>query len=473
MSAAHAYADARGYKIIHEYVDRAMTGRNDNRDAFQQMLTDCAKKQFQVIIVWKVDRFGRNREEITFNKYRAKKNGVRVEYVAENLPDSPESVILESVLEGMAEYYSLQLSQNVRRGYLENAKKCKYAGGRIPLGYKLDEDKHFIIDPDTAPIVRSIFEMYAGGKTITEIIEVLNAQGLRTSAGQEYTKNSLRSVLKNVKYMGLYTYKDEIKIEGGVPAIVDKETFEKVQKLLKHNQKAAAHKGGIADYLLTGKLFCGYCGALMAGECGTSKTGRRYHYYLCSNRKRRRGCKKKAVPQGWIESYVLEQAQRLVNNDEVLQLIADSTWEYYLQQDKEQAELKVLQKQLADTDKAISNLVRAIEAGILNDATKSRMDELNQQRDDILAAIAGYNMKRSVSLTKDHILFFLEKFKDLDYTDPACQKRLIELFVNSVYVYDDHLTIAFNYGGENSTLTFQDSESIEADESSTTALSGV
>ena len=125
LAAAKAYADARGYTIVHEYIDRAMTGRNDNRDEFQQMLSDCGKKQFTVIIVWKVDRFGRNREEITFNKYRAKKHGVRVEYVAENMGEGPESVILESVLEGMAEYYSLQLSQNVKRGYRENAKKCK------------------------------------------------------------------------------------------------------------------------------------------------------------------------------------------------------------------------------------------------------------------------------------------------------------------------------------------------------------
>ena len=156
LAAAKAYADARGYTIVHEYIDRAMTGRNDNRDEFQQMLSDCAKKQFQVVIVWKVDRIGRNREEITFNKYRMKKHGVRVEYVAENIPDSPEAVILESVLEGMAEYYSLQLSQNIRRGYRENAKKCKYAGGRVPLGYKLAEDKSFEIDPATAPIVKDI-----------------------------------------------------------------------------------------------------------------------------------------------------------------------------------------------------------------------------------------------------------------------------------------------------------------------------
>ena len=174
-----------------------MTGRTDNRDAFQQMLNDCAKRKFQVIIVWKVDRFGRNREEITFNKYRAKKNGVRVEYVAESLPDTAEAVILESVLEGMAEYYSLQLSQNIKRGYLENAKKCKYAGGRVPFGYKLDEEKHFIPDPSTAPVVCSIFRAYADGATVTEIINDLNAKGIKTSQKEPFTKNSLGTLLKN------------------------------------------------------------------------------------------------------------------------------------------------------------------------------------------------------------------------------------------------------------------------------------
>ena len=123
LAAAHGYAKNKGYTVIREYCDRAQTGRNDNRDAFQQMLSDTDKHQFDVIITWKVDRIGRNREDIAFNKHRCKKNGVRIEYVAENLPDSAESVILESVLEGMAEYYSLQLSTNIRRGQLESARK--------------------------------------------------------------------------------------------------------------------------------------------------------------------------------------------------------------------------------------------------------------------------------------------------------------------------------------------------------------
>lgn len=464
LAAARAYAAARGYTIIHEYIDRAMTGRNDNRDDFQKMLSDCAKKQFSVIIVWKVDRFGRNREEITFNKYRAKKHGVRVEYVAENLPDSPEAVILESVLEGMAEYYSLQLSQNIRRGYRENAKKCKYAGGRIPLGYKLDENKMFIVDEETAPIVRLIFKMYAEGKTIQEVIDHLNAQGLKTSVGQPFTKNSLRTVLKNEKYIGIFDFKNgEIRVEGGVPPIIDDATFLKVQKLLQINQRAPANKWSRADYLLTGKLFCGTCGSMMVGESGTSKTGAKHNYYLCVNHKKRnKTCSRKAIRQDWIEDYVLTQAQMLVKDDELMEFIAENTWQYYLAQDERQEKIKAVQHQLDDVNRSISNIMRAIEAGIFNDATKDRLDELSAQKTALSAAISGIELEDGFRLTKDHIVFFLEQFRDMDFTDKECQHRLVEIFINSIYVYDDHITINFNFGGEGRTVTFSDMEKLKA-----------
>ena len=289
LAEAYKFAAAHGYKIVHEYVDRAMTGRNDDREQFQEMLKDTAKKQFDTIIVWKIDRFGRNREEITFNKYRCKKNGVKVVYVAESIPDSPEGVILESVLEGMAEYYSLQLSQNILRGQRASAEKCQSTGGNRPLGYLTDpETKKFVIDPKTAPTVRMVFDMYATGSTVAEIVDALNAKGLRTLRGGKFTKNSLHSMLKNEKYIGIYTYKDEVRIEGGVPAIIEPETFAKVQEMLKINKRAPAHTWSRADYILTDKLFCGHCGSNMMGESGTSKTGKKHNYYICSKRKRYR-----------------------------------------------------------------------------------------------------------------------------------------------------------------------------------------
>ena len=265
LAAGHTYADAKGYNVVHEYIDRAMTGRNDDRDDFQQMLSDTSKNLFTVIITWKVDRFGRNREEITFNKYRCKKNGVRVEYVAENVPDAPEGVILESVLEGMAEYYSLQLSQNVRRGLYESAKKHHVVGGHVPLGYNMGPNKEYVIDPDTAPTVKLIFDMYAAGSTVTEVIAYLNENGYRTKAGKPFTRNSLSVVLKNKKYIGIYEYKDLVYDEDAIPAIVDKDVFYKVQDMLKVNRRAPSHKWSYTDYILSDKLFCGCCGSGMVG----------------------------------------------------------------------------------------------------------------------------------------------------------------------------------------------------------------
>lgn len=469
IAAARSYADARGYTVIHEYIDRAMTGRNDNRDEFQQMLSDCAKRQFQVIIVWKVDRFGRNREEITFNKYRCKKHGVRVEYIAENVPDSPEGVILESVLEGMAEYYSLQLSQNIKRGNRENAKKCRFTGGRVPLGYKLNKDHEFVIDPDTAPLVRRIYAMYAEGQTITEIIDQLNREGLRTSVGQPYTKNSLRTILKNEKYIGIYDFRDgEIRIEDGVPAIVEKDIFYKVQKLLKVNQRAPAARWNRADYLLTNKLFCGSCGSQMVGESGTSKTGAKYNYYLCINHKRGNGsvkCLRKAIRQDWIEPFVLEHAQALIMNDEVIDLITDGVWEYYTAQKAALDKSEAIHAQLKEVETAINNLMRAIEAGLpLTETTKNRISELDAQRTALNAALAECQLDSGFHLQKEHIKFFLCGFRDLDYTDRKAQQRLIDVFVNSIFVTDDDFTINFNFSGGVSTVKFSDWQKMRAGE---------
>ena len=466
LTAAHAYAEARGYTIVHEYIDRAMTGRNDNRDEFQQMLSDCAKKQFSVIIVWKVDRFGRNREEITFNKYRAKKHGVRVEYVAENMGDGPESVILESVLEGMAEYYSLQLSQNIRRGNRENAKKCRFTGGRVPLGYQLDADHYFVVDPNTAPLVRRIYSMYAEGQTTTEIINQLNAEGLRTGQGNPYTKNSLRTVLSNEKYIGIYAYKpgtaDEIRIEDGVPAIVDKDTYYKVQKLLAINQRAPAAKWSRADYLLTGKLFCGTCGGQMVGESGTSRTGAKYNYYLCVNHKHGKGCARKAIRQDLIEPYVLEKAQQLIMDDEVVSYIIDNVWNYYLAQDKQRDRISAIQSQIKEVESATNNLMRAIEAGLpLTEMTKNRLSELDGQRTALNAALAQTQLDSGFKLQKEHIEFFIKQFRELNYADRKCQQRLIDVFVNSIYVKDDELIMNFNLSGGNSTISFPDFKAAE------------
>jgi len=465
LAAAYKYANENGYKIVHEYIDRAMTGRNDNREQFQKMLKDTGRKQFDTIILWKIDRFGRNREEIAFNKYRCKKNGVKVVYVAESIPDSPEGVILESVLEGMAEYYSLQLSQNVIRGQRASAEKCQCTGGNQLLGYYTDpKTKRYMIDEKNAPTVKLIFKLYSEGMTVPEVVKEVNSRGLRTIRGLKFTRNSMYSMLKNEKYIGVYTYKDEIRVEGGVPAIIDKETFIKVQEMLKANKKAPSRTWNRAEYLLTDKLFCGKCGSKMIGESGTGKSGQKYNYYTCAERKKNHTCNKKTVHQDYIERRVLDAVLKILYDDNALEHIADAVWEYYKSQQTDDGTKKVLERELAEIQKATANIMKAIEAGIFNDATKKRMDELDAQRIEIESELAGIELQQTIKVTRDYVLFYLTELRKGDAKSPSFQKRLIDVFINAIFLYDDgRIIITLNYSSDGQIVTLEDTCSIESD----------
>ena len=294
--------------------------------------------------------------------------------------------------------------------------------------------------PGTAPVVRLIFDLYARGRTVTEIIHILNEKGLRTVYNRPFGHNSLPSILKNEKYIGIYTYQDTVRIEDAIPPIVEPEVFYKVQEMLKYNQKAAAHKNVKADYLLTEKLFCGKCGQMMVGVSGTSHTGTRHHYYSC-NTQCRKQCDKRPVRKMWIKGLVLEYVTALIRNDDLLEFIAEKTYQYYLAQNTESSYTKSLQRALEDVEKATANLIRAMEAGIFNKATKQRMEELDGQRAELRDALTAARLREDLGLKKDHILYFLHRFAEMDVTDEDCQKQLIKIFVNSVFVYDDKVVM--------------------------------
>lgn len=452
LAEAHRYAASKGYLVVGEYIDRAKTGKTDNREDFQRMLRDTAKHQFSVIITWKTDRIGRNREEITLNKMKCRKNGVRIEYVSETIPDTPEGIILSGMLEAWAEYYSYQLSQNVSRGMREAASKGRIIGGRMPLGYKAGPDHKYALDEDTAPLVQQIYRWYADGVRISEIVRRLNAAGHRTSLDRAFTANSLHRMLKNEKYRGVFNECGQ-HIEGGVPRIVDDQTWYQVQEMLKQNKRAPVSTWHATEYLLSDKIFCGKCGAPMFGDTGTGRHGGKYSYYVCSNKKRFHTCDKKAVRQADIEALVLRTTFNLLEDTELLTEIIDRTWAYYEAQDSTKDELRALQQQLAQTDAAIQNLLRAIEAGILNSETKARMDELTEQKARLREAIADLELSRSFHLTRDHIAAYLYGLRSADREDPNVQKHLVRVFVNSVFVFDDHVDATFNYSGDRRTVT--------------------
>ena len=182
--------------------------------------------------------------------------------------------------------------------------------------------------------------------------------------------------------------------------------------------------------------------------------------------KNERPSDKKPVRQEWIEEIVLQRAQGILQNEELLEFIAENTWQYYLAQDESMEKLKGLQAELDKVEKSAANLMKAIEAGIFNDMTKARMDELDDQRAVIKKAMSEIEIEKGFKLTKDHILYFLEQFKKLDYKDRDCQRRLIDVFVNSIFVYDDKLRIAFNFGGSDSTITLNEVDKADRGEGS-------
>ena len=165
---------------------------------------------------------------------------------------------------------------------------------------------------------------------------------------------------------------------------------------------------------------------------------------------------KKAVRQPWIEDLVLEYVTGLIQDEVLLDYIAENTYQYYLAQNTDTTYTKSLEKALAETEKAIGNLLRAIEAGIFNESTKDRMNELEAQKGELRTALAAARLKEDLGLKKEHILFFLHQFAGMDYTDVACQKRLIKTFVNSVFVYDDKIVLTFNYSGDRRTMTLKE-----------------
>lgn len=428
------FANRNEMAIIGEYIDRAISGKTDDRADFQRMIRDSERGHFQAVIVYTVDRFARNRYDSAIYKAKLKKNGIRVYYAKQNIPDSPEGIILESVMEGYAEYYSENLAIQIKRGMYDNALKCKSTGGNLALGYRIGADKSYEIEPAEAKIVQEIFERYASGESAKQVCDYCNEQGYRTSRGAKFNKNSLRTILQNEKYIGVYRYTDVV-IENGVPPIVPKELFEKVQATYKRNYAARAKSKSNADYLLSTKLFCGHCGSNMVGESGTARNGNTYYYYKCSNRKRQRTCTKETEKKEWLEELVVRHTITEVLTDERIEMIAEKAAMLLEKEAAESSILPTLQTSLKDVTKRIKNILDLMEQGISTDSTKERLLELEAQRADLNQRIAREGAKKPL-LSKERIMHWLISFKSGDVDDMEYKRRIIDTLVNSVYVYD-------------------------------------
>lgn len=427
------FAQRNNIIILNTYIDRAMTGTNDNRPDFQQMIKDSANKEWQYVIVYKLDRFSRNKYETAKNKKILRDNGVKLLSAMENIPDTPEGIILESLLEGMAEYYSAELAQKVKRGMHETRLKGNFQGGTLPYGYKLNGRK-IEINETTVEIVRFIFKQYAMGKFVRNIIEELNSKGIYKN-GKPFALNTIYGILKNEKYTGIYRKNNEV-YENMFPQIIDNETFEKVRARSKVNHYGKRSIKTI--YLLRNKLVCGYCGKPISAESGTTRLGKKINYYKCIGKKKyHNGCIKETIRQDILEEYILNIVITELSKPKVQDTMIKRLMDIQ-NIPKANSTLNMLIKSKKQAELTLNNIMLAVEQGIVNKTTNKRMKDLEQQIEDLERQILVEKSKTTTKITEDEIRKY--------YTEALKQKPLllIDMLIKQIKLFNDKVEITFN-----------------------------
>lgn len=456
----HDFARREGLEVIGEYIDRRITGRTDDRPEFQRLIADSSRHQFSYVIVWKLDRFARNRYDSAIYRRQLRQNGVKVLSAMENIGDSPESVILEAMLEASAEYYSRDLSQKVNRGMRESALKGMSTGAPAPLGYKY-VDRRPVVDEQRAEVARHIFELYGGGTPKKQILDELNARGITNSHGGPLTQSTIGAMLRNRKYIGEASW-NGVPVDGW-PAIIDRELFDRVQVRLDKNKRAPAAKKAKEEYYLQGKAYCGYCGARMVGESGHGKLGATYHYYACADKKKLHTCKKRNERKDFLEWYVVEQTVLHILTPARIDMIAEKVVEEY-QKEFSRNRITELETRISATEREMNKLIDQMletDSKAVRKRIEGKVVLLEQQIDDMATDVTKLKLASGIPIKKEDVIAWLKQFCKGDLMDIEFRRKIIDVFVNSIYVYDDRLLIYYNTSSDNrqiSVMGLDDSE---------------
>ncbi len=433
LRTCNEYAERNDIIVVDTYIDRATTGTNDNRASFQKMLKDSNKRAWNYVIVYKLDRFSRDKYETAMHRHTLKINGIKLLSAMENIPDTPEGIILESLLEGMNQYYSAELAQKVKRGMRETRNKGNFTGGKIMYGYRV-ENKKVVIHEDEAQVVRRIFTEYANGKQGKTIIDELNEQGV-LYRGKPFAKTTFYRMISSEKYAGIFRHGDEI-FTNIYPAIVSDALFRTVKRKADNN-KYGKHKQDVC-YLLKFKLFCGYCGKPVGSDSGTSQTGKTMRYYRCSGRKTKSGCTLSPIRKELIEKLVTDAVQEAFNEND-LNNLADKILEQNKKMLADNSVLNLLTDEYKETEKSLNNLIKAMEQGIFTQSTKDRLERLEEKKTELNIKITIEKARAETALTKEQILEYLKSSIKLQ------PKLMLDYFIEKVILYNDKIEIHCKY----------------------------
>lgn len=470
LRAIRKYCEDNKISLVKTYRDEAKSAVTADRPAFQQMIADSEDGDFDFVIVHKFDRFSRDRRDSIMYKTMLQKRGIRVISVSEPLNDSPESVILESVIEGMAQYYSMNLSREVMKGLKENALNCKHIGGKPLFGYAVDPETHrYMIVEDEAVAVRYMYDAVIRGVGYSEIINYLDTGGFRTRCGNPFSKTTINAMLQNEKYMGTYVFtmkvgknmkkrrtqkksndpEEVIRIPHGVPAIVSEETFLKVQEIIGNRRNKNVNRQAKEVYLLAGKIRCGECGAAYCGSRKYSGRNKTLHVtYRCNNRtmKTSKECSNTEVNRGRIEEYVLGVLSDVIFNEKIVPDIIAKYNNEVSETAKEKRDLiRSMEHRVKMLENNISNVVNVI-AHSGSSHLLDKLDSLESEQTELLQKIHDEKLKIIEAAVDDNVVreAFLQAKALFESGQLADMRYLINLYLNEVTIYKDRIEVSIN-----------------------------
>lgn len=469
VRACKEFAERNGYAVKEIYADSAKSATTADRPEFQRMLADSREGAFQFVIVHKLDRFSRDKYDSVTTKRKLKTNGVTLLSVLENIDGSPESVMMESMLEGMAQYYSMNLAREVMKGMKESALQGLHLGGKPPLGYEVDPvTRMYVVNLVEAQIVREIFAEYTSGNMgCCKLLAYLNGRGYRTKRGNSFGANSLSSILRNEKYAGVYTFnlrkekgpngkrnpsfnpvEDVIRIEGAIPAIIDRETFDKAQaKLDKRNSNGGRNKAK-EYYVLSGMIYCGECGSCMQGNtrfCGRGKS--KYSSYRCASRKQHKGCCNKEIRKEYLEDYVIRTLYDNLFSEHSSEALARMLTDYVNRKNiTAEEELKTIQSDLREVERKIAAIIEMVTtSGISADTVAASLRELEEEKLALQEHAQRVQVGKSkVDVTGAQVLELVERSRQFIQSKniPEC-RVFLGTCIDRVVVYHDRVEVLF------------------------------
>lgn len=433
------FAAKNGIRIVGIYADKAVSGRSDRRPNFQRMMRDAEKRQFQIVVAYKSNRIARNMLNALQYEARLDLLGIKTLYAKEEFGNTAAGRFALRTMMNVNQFYSENMGEDIKRGMVDNANECK-VNGMLPLGYVKSKEGKYAIAPDEAAVVREIFDSVLKDVPVAEIARSLNQRGIRTKLGREWNKNSFHIMLKNDNYIGVYRHSGVV-VEDGIPPILEKEVFAAVQEKLANKKKTAGRRSANGEYLLTGKLFCGYCGSYMIGVSGTGENGTVHNYYQCQKRHAEGRCEKKNVRRDFIEKLIARLTQDYILQDDTIEWIADSTMSFQAMARRESG-VAQLERDLADNRKVAKNIMAAIEQGIITETTKARLLEVEGTIHDLERSLS-IAKAASQPIERERVVFSLEQMREGNVGSKEHQKKLIDTFVKSVTLWDDRIQIDY------------------------------